>query len=773
MHLNIKCEVLKYIYTFLVLVISLKVNGQQINVVGTVLDRDGAVAFATVYIAELNKVTSTDRTGSFTFDDVPEGQYSLEVSLIGYKTFSKGINVSQELGQIEVKLEKELLLIDEVVVTGTKTFKRKTNSPVVVNVIDSKNLSNVQACNLSEGLKFQTGLRVETDCQTCNYSQLRMNGLAGGYSQILVNGRPIFSPLTSLYGLEQLPVNMIDRIEVVRGGGSSLYGSSAIGGTVNVITKIPTESNGALSYTMQDIGGEKDHQFTANTTILNADKTLGASFFLNARNRSAYDHNNDNFSELPELTNKSFGMNMMFKPSSNQKLEWSISNLNEYRYGGELSDKTAHLTLQSEERNHDIWMTSLDYQRNFAEGKGSFIFYGAGQYTDRTHYTGIFPDDSMEINVHLSNPPYGQSTSVTGQGGVQLNYEYSNFGLGKNIWTLGSEYIVDDIEDEIQAYNYLVDQTTRNLGVFVQSDWMVNSNVTLLSGLRMDHHNLVDRLILSPRLSLMYKWRQFLQWRMSFATGFRAPQAFDTDLHIAFAGGGISRVQLDDDLSEERSKSWSTSINYDFPSEHYIVGFTVEGFYTELDDAFYLDPVGEDEFGEVFVKKNGAGAIVKGLSLEGRANYDKRVQLELGVTYQRSEFKEEVEYIDELPGTKSFIRTPDWYGFAMLSITPNDSWYGNLNYVYTGEMLVPHFAGAPNQLKDEMISTESFSELDVKCGYLIDVQKWGLEVDLYAGVKNVLDAYQPRFDIGKNRDSNFVYGPAAPRTFFVGTKVSF
>ena len=135
--------------------------------------------------------------------------------------------------------KEKVMELDAVVVTGTKTYKRQTNSNIIVNVLNSENLEMVQACNLSEGLKFQPGLRVETDCQTCNYTQLRMNGLSGGYSQILINGRPVFSPLTGLYGMEQLPVNMIDRVEVIRGGGSSLYGSSAIGGTVNVITKIP------------------------------------------------------------------------------------------------------------------------------------------------------------------------------------------------------------------------------------------------------------------------------------------------------------------------------------------------------------------------------------------------------------------------------------------------------------------------------------------------------------------------------------------------------
>ena len=104
-------------------------------------------------------------------------------------------------------------------------------------------LQNVQACNLAEGLSFQSGLRVETNCQTCSYTQLRMNGLPGGYSQILINGRPVFSPLAGLYGMEQIPTNMIDRIEIVRGGGSSLYGSSAVGGVVNVITKLPKKND--------------------------------------------------------------------------------------------------------------------------------------------------------------------------------------------------------------------------------------------------------------------------------------------------------------------------------------------------------------------------------------------------------------------------------------------------------------------------------------------------------------------------------------------------
>ena len=161
--------------------------------------------------------------GSFYFPEIKQGDYNIIVSFLGFKSETKSITVDHTDSKIFVdfNLTHSLNYLNEVVITGTKTYKRRTNSPVIVNVINSQALEDFQACTLSDGLKFQPGLRVETNCQTCNYTQLRLNGLGGGYSQILINGRPIFSPLMGMYGLEQLPKSMIDRIEVVRGGGSS------------------------------------------------------------------------------------------------------------------------------------------------------------------------------------------------------------------------------------------------------------------------------------------------------------------------------------------------------------------------------------------------------------------------------------------------------------------------------------------------------------------------------------------------------------------------
>jgi len=743
------------------------------SISGSITAEGETLEYATISIIDSDFGTTTNLKGNYNIEEIPFGSYELTASYIGYESVNEKITLSSDNPNLDLDflLTEKQLILDAVVVTGTKTFKRKTNSAIIVNVLNSKALDDVQACNLSEGLKFQPGLRVETDCQTCNYTQLRMNGLAGGYSQILINGRPIFSPLTGLYGMEQLPVNMIDRIEVIRGGGSSIYGSSAIGGTVNVITKIPKKNSYEINYNYQNINGQtNDNQIMGNATVISNNKNAGFSFFLNKRNRGMYDHNDDNFSEIPNIENTSLGINAFFLPKENQKLEFSFSNLNEYRYGGEMVDKPAFLAEQSEERTHNVYMGSADYQINFNNDNTSLISYLAWQKTKRDHYTGIIPDGGIDLQNHLENPPYGTSDVNTFNAGIQMNHRVNNFISGTNVLTFGAEYIFDDVYDDIPAYNYLIDQTTKDLGVFLQSDWEIIPSMTLLTGVRMDYHNLVDRPLLSPRASLLYKLKDFTQIRLNYGTGFRAPQSFDTDLHIAFAGGGISRIGLSPDLLPEKSQSVSGSINFDQPTEHFVAGFTVEGFYTKLNDAFFLQPIGEDNFGELFEKQNGQGATVKGATIELRVNYDRKIQLETGLTIQTSEFDNPVEYIEGIEGIKEFIRTPNDYGFATLTFTPNKKINANINYVYTGKMKVPHFAGAPNQEVDEIITSPRFSELSVKFGYTLNLEKVDSQMEWYGGVKNIFNAYQNQFDIGKNRDSNFVYGPAQPRTFFIGVK---
>lgn len=747
------------------------------NIFGDVKSGGEHLPFVTISVKGRNIGTTTDRTGHYMLINIPEGKHTLVARMIGYKTVTKEIEIKKsETIEVNFVMEEEVMGLNEVVVTGTKTFQRRTESPVIVNIIDSKTLNSIQATSLSEGLCFQPGLRVETDCQTCNYSQLRMNGLGGGYSQILINSRPVFSPLTGLYGLEQIPANMIERIEVVRGGGSALYGSSAIGGTVNVLTRIPEENHFDVSINNSIINNEStDRNLTGNASVLSRNRLAGITLFVANRDREEYDHNDDGFSELPQLRNNSFGLNSFFKPAYNQKLELNFSSLNEFRRGGDSFSKPAYLAEQSEERTHDVLMGGLDYEINFNNNKTNLITYTGAQKTDRKHYTGVIPDkitETTEYNAHINNPPYGESENKTFQIGSQINHKFNMMG-GTNLFTFGAEYVYDDILDVIEAYNYKLDQTTENLGIFLQSDWKLTKNFTLLTGVRSDKHNMVDNMVFNPRVTLLYKYLNMFQFRTAWSTGFRAPQAFDADTHIAFAGGGISKVVLSDDLKEETSNSFTASVNFDKATESYIWGFTLEGFYTKLNDAFILEDAGTDQFGSLFMKKNGDGSTVSGSTIELRGNYNKMIQVETGFTFQKSEYDKAVNYSNDLKDLKEYLRTPDNYGYYTLTITPVKSLKAAINGTYTGNMKILHVAGVPETGdKDVYVDSDPFMETNIKLSYSVDINKIDSKVEFFGGIQNIFDAYQDDFDTGKNRDSNYIYGPARPRTVFFGVKVS-
>lgn len=761
------------LFFFLSAIAMLSASGQKGSLSGQVRSPEGPLRYAQVQLQESGQFVYTDQDGSYRLDGVPPGTYTLRAAYFGYKEALTTLSLRSDslIVSFDFLLEPEAYDLGPVVLTGTRTAKRQLNSAVIVNIVNSATLQEVQACNLSEGLKFQPGLRVETDCQTCNYTQLRMNGLGGGYSQILINGRPIFSPLMGLYGMEQLPVNMIERIEVVRGGGSALYGAGAIGGTVNVITRLPEKSSFDLGYTYQNLSGTPDHILSGNATLIGKDKKMGGTLFYNYRDRDYYDHTGDNFSEIPAIKNISLGSTLYYLPGKDQKLEIHLSGIYEYRYGGEMRDGPAHLAMQSEERTHKVLVGNIDYQVKWDEDNTSLIVYVAGQNTDREHYTGVFPDQSTEIDQHLLSPPYGRSDNLTYQGGIQIDRRWKNIPGLSAVSSLGMEYVVDDVVDRIDAYRYLIDRQSKNLGFFVQNDWEISPQLNLLTGLRLDRHNLVLRPILSPRLSLLYKMQSNTQLRLTWGQGFRAPQAFDADLHLAFAGGGVSRISLSPDLKEERSNSLNASVNYDKAGTNFIFGYTLDAFYTHLKDAFFLYPLGNDGLGERFEKRNGSGARVQGVTLELRANHAGQVQLESGFTYQTGRFDTPVSVIEGLAPLREFMRTPQTYGYGTLSLYPASRLSGSVNLVYTGPMRLAHFAGAPEQTEDAFETSPAFWELGCRAVYKISLRKEGAGLELLCGVKNLANAYQNDFDSGKNRDSNYVYGPAAPRTYFIGLRL--
>lgn len=770
-----------FVVSALVLLFSEQINAQQTHsdavIIGHVVSQGEHIPFVNVYLEGTNYGTATDVTGHYMMVDLPTGEYTVVAKMVGYKIGKKQVVLKAgETVEVKFDLEEDVIHMDEVVITGTKTFKRQTESAVIVNVLDGKTIDKVAAQTISESLSFQPGLRMETDCQTCNYTQLRMNGLGGAYSQILINSRAVFSSLTGLYGLEQLPTEMVERIEVVRGGASALYGSSAIGGTVNIITKLPQRNSYEVTSNNSIIGGNAlDYNVKGTLTALSQKRNAGMAMYVFHRNRDAYDANDDNFSELPSIKNNSFGINSFFQIDEDQKIEANFSSTYEYRYGGEMVDGPAYLSQQAEERTHNVLMGGIDYTYT-PSMQTNIVVYGAGQNTKRDHYTGIAPDGGQDLQNFNNNPPYGTSKNYSYQVGAQLNHALNEFiGTGTNILTFGTEFVSDDVFDQIEAYDYLINQTSNNFGTFIQSDWSITRKSTLLAGIRADKNNFVDKVIWNPRVSYLLKPNNHTQLRLSWSTGFRAPQAFDADMHIAFAGGGIQTIKLADDLKEERSQSLSASLNWDRPTEKSIVGFTVESFYTKLKNAFILEEIGQDNDGNsVMEKRNGGNSQVYGATFEVRANINRKLQIEGGITLQQSKYNEAVEWSEQLPGTKDYLRTPDAYGYYTLSWSPTQKFSATLSGIYTGSMLVPHYGladdpGTPEQ--DVLFNSPTFMETNLKLSYVVTMKRLDSSVEFFGGISNLFDDYQSDFDTGKNRDSGYIYGPAKPRTVFFGIRL--
>ncbi|MBS5980859.1 MAG: carboxypeptidase-like regulatory domain-containing protein, partial [Dysgonomonas mossii] len=301
------------------------------------------IPFINVVLKNTTIGVSTDATGHYALTNLPEGKFIVVTQGIGYKPQEKEVELRRGKSiEINFEVEEDALNLNEVVVTAGRTSQKRTEAPVIVNTISTKMLETTQSVVLGEGLNFCTGLRYENDCQNCGFSQVRMNGMEGPYSQILINSRPIFSGLAGVYGLELIPSNMLERIEVVRGGGSVLYGSNAIAGTINLILKDPKTNSfeAGLNTSLVGMGvngsngSVADYNATFNATLVTEDHKTGISVFGNMRDRNMFDANGDSFSEIAPMKNTVIGTRIFYRPAYRSKLSLDFFNIREERKGG-------------------------------------------------------------------------------------------------------------------------------------------------------------------------------------------------------------------------------------------------------------------------------------------------------------------------------------------------------------------------------------------------------------------------------------------------------
>jgi len=324
--------------------------------------------------------------------------------------------------------------------------------------------------------------------------------------------------------------------------------------------------------------------------------------------------------------------------------------------------------------------------------------------------------------------------------------------------------------------NVLVaDQTTNTTGVFAQYEKNWNK-LKISVGARFDHYNVEDKEhldsdksgnVLSPRLTFKYDIKEYLQARVSYSQGYRAPQIFDEDLHIETSGSRKVIHKNSPDLKQETSHSYMASLDFNKQLGKVYVGLLLEGFYTQLDNPFVNEIGDPDENGTVIYKRVNAddGAKVQGVNIELNVVPTDKFTVKAGFTVQSSKYEQAQEFNEN-----KFFRTPEDYGYLTLDWQASKSLGISATGNYTGEMLVPYFGlQIPNPDDGELRETERFLDLGLKVRYNIKLNEATLQ--LFAGAKNIFNSYQSDFDSGVDRDPAYIYGPMNPRTVYFGLKI--
>lgn len=738
------------------------------NLFGHVVDRTTGehIAYAAVSLVGTTYGTTTDASGHYFLKNLPEGSWRVEVRALGYASQQASVTLTRgATRELNFEVEQSGISMDEVVVSASRSATLRREAPALVSVLDAGLFERSNAACLAQGLSFQPGVRVENDCQNCGFTQVRINGLDGHYSQILIDSHPVFSSLTGVYGLEQIPANMIERVEVLRGGGSALYGSSAIGGTINVITREPTRSSAQFSHSLLSLGGSNSYD---NTTMLNASIVsesgrAALGIYGQSRHRSGYDHNGDGFTELPLLDSRSLGMRSHLRTGAYSHLTAQYHHLNEYRRGGDRLGQPPHEAMIAEQADHTIDGGSLSFDFSTPDRSDRFNAYASFQNTARKSYYGSRQDSLA----------YGTTRDLVVAAGAQYIHAFERLWFMPAELTLGVEYSFDDLHDRSIGYGINTLQQVHVVGGYLQNEWKT-ARWSLLLGGRLDRHNLVDHVIFSPRVNVRFNPTEAVNLRVSYAAGYRAPQAFDEDLHVAIVGGERRRIRLADDLREERSHSVSLSADLYRDFGQVRTNLLVEGFYTRLVDVFALRDLPNAEGGERLQERyNGSGATVAGVNVEGRAVFTRWFELQAGMTWQRSRYTKPEAWSEdpEVPPVRRMFRTPDLYGYFTASFKPWRRLTADVSGTCTGEMLVQHLAGS-GVARDVAVTTPAFCDVNLRVAYDWRIYR-EITLQLHAGVQNLFNAYQRDFDRGVERDSGYIYGPSLPRSWFVGAKISF
>jgi outer membrane receptor for ferrienterochelin and colicins len=670
----------------------------------------------------------------------------------------------------------EAVLLDPLTVTGTRTARTVTDSPVKTEVFTAYELESRGGVTLADSLRLMPSVRFENDCQNCGLNQIQLLGLSTDYTAILFDGAPLYPGLAKVYGASLFPAIFIDRIEVVKGSSSVLYGPEAIAGVVNLITEAPTAPVTRFTTTLEALPDDalnREATFRVSRPLANG-KTAVTVYGLYT-DRDAIDLTTDGFSEIPEFENRVVGTQVFHRPTETGQLKATYQYLDQAHRGGDQISRPEEQARVAESLKHAIHTLGLDWKQALTpdssyELKTAYTriqrdsFYGARADYEQTAWDEA--GNPGTLAAYAADPANQAAIDAVGRRvfGDTVNEVFFIDGsarrvLGDHEFVVGAQARQEKLSDARPNDPAIADTFDQfsTYGVFVQDIWSVTPDFEIVPGLRADQHENVDGTVYSPRLALRYEPVNDLILRASYAAGFNAPGAFNEDAHI----GGTIRLRNDPALTEESADTYSLGVEWYPAALNRTVGLTSTVYFTQLADTFDIDDSGlvsgdpdiwlrsNGPDSEIFVWENGFNWIISdGLKLEG------------SVSYIHARFDEPIARVTGLT-TDEYIERPEWTGLLALTYRTG-AWETFASLNYTGTML------AVGEDSDRFRRTDSFHEVDLGVAYAFRIGKSDTLWKAGLGLKNVFDSYQDDLDdSGEARDVTYVYGPTRPRSVYL------
>jgi outer membrane receptor for ferrienterochelin and colicins len=733
---------------------SLSAEDRGCSLYGTVRDQDGLpIPGAIVLIEQGQHSATTDDTGIYSFQGLPEGSIVLTAATDLFAASSFRVELrGGEAFQQDFVLKPTFQ--ENVLVTGERYQRKRLDEvPVRIEVVRQDVLEKTAPRNLADALDFAPGVRVETNCQNCNFAQVRLLGLDGAYSQILIEGQPVISSLAQVYGIEHIPARMIERIEVIKGGGSAIYGAGSVAGAINVIPREPLQTGGSFESRVEWMDGRPSQSHGGVVDFLSDSGGTSFTAFGQADQVRPLDIDGDGFTEVGRRRFRAAGFRInQTLLEERGRLTFDVGRIEERRRGGNRLDQPEYMADIAESVNSRRTSTSASW-RHFLMPRLDYRLTTSVIHTDRDTYYG----SGMDPNAYgdTANPLYVVDS--------QWNYYAS-----RHILSWGAIHSSDRLRDSQPGYDRLTDDTYRNTGFFLQDIWSFAPGWEVLYGGRLDNHNRVEGSKASPRLALKWSPAPKLNLRTSMARGFRPPQVFDEDLHVTQVGGEGAVIRNARDLRHETATCYMTGLEWTPNTLSRSALIEVNFFYTRLKDLFKVieddDPATADfEFSRVNLGK----AKVYGIELNLGYALGERFRIEGGFVRQTGLYGEpEPDFL-----SRHFFRTPNTHATASL-IWSRPQWFDLFfGTRYYGAMRVPHYAGFISESRLE--TTSPFTTLDASISRSFPLAGSDSRFILTLGGKNLTNAFQGDLDQGPFRDAGYVYGPRFPRTLYTSLKVGF